>query len=46
VLNPDRQSRGISRATLDGRAVDPAAVPLVDDGILHQVHIVMGSPAE
>ena len=45
VLNPDRQSRGISRATLDGRAVDPAAVPLVDDG-LHQVHIVMGRPAE
>ena len=42
VVTPDRQSRGIREVPLDGSAVDPSAVPLVDDGILHQVHVVMG----
>lgn len=44
VANPDRLSRGVAAATLDGQAVDPSAVPLVDDGIIHQVHVVMGKP--
>ena len=30
------------RAELDGGAVDPAAIPLVDDGAVHQVRIVIG----
>ncbi|HET6948254.1 MAG TPA: hypothetical protein VFJ45_10640, partial [bacterium] len=46
VVNPDRQSRGVRRATLDGRTVDPSAVPFVDDGTVHQVHIVMGRPID
>ncbi len=44
VVNPGRQSRGVSGVTLDGSAVDPAAIPLVDDGRVHQVHVVMGTP--
>ena len=27
---------------LDGTAVEPAAIPLVDDGAVHQVRIVIG----
>jgi cyclic beta-1,2-glucan synthetase len=44
VMNPDRCCHGIARATLDGRTVDSSAVPLVDDGMPHQVSIVMGIP--
>jgi cyclic beta-1,2-glucan synthetase len=46
VVNPERQSRGIKQAALDGSPVDPSAVPFVDDGAVHQIHIVMGRPAE
>ena len=45
VSNPDRQCRGrASRALLDGAPVDPAAIPLVDDGQTHDVRIVLGKP--
>jgi cyclic beta-1,2-glucan synthetase len=43
VSNPDRRCRGVSRAELDGVAADPMAIPLVDDGGLHQVRVVLGS---
>ena len=33
---------GRAQAELDGGAVDPAAIPLVDDGAVHQVRIVIG----
>jgi cyclic beta-1,2-glucan synthetase len=43
VENPQGVSRGVAVATLDGRALDrPVAVPLVDDGAVHQVHVVLG----
>jgi cyclic beta-1,2-glucan synthetase len=43
VENPRGVSRGVAAVTLDGRALDaPAAVPLVDDGAVHQVHVVLG----
>jgi cyclic beta-1,2-glucan synthetase len=43
VSNPTRQCcRGIATATLDGARVDPAAIPLVNDGRTHDVQIVMG----
>jgi len=42
VENSGQQSRGIAKATLDGRPVDPSAVALVDDGSIHHVHVVMG----
>jgi cyclic beta-1,2-glucan glucanotransferase len=44
VVNPDRHSRGIARAVLDGTAVDPWAVPLSDDGGRHELKIVVGEP--
>lgn len=46
VANEDRWCRGIAHATLDGGAVDPSAIPLVDDGRLHEVHAVMGYPRD
>ena len=42
VTNPDRQCRGVRSATLDGAPVDGGAIPLVDDGALHDVRIVLG----
>ncbi len=42
VTNPDHRCRGIAAAELDGDAVDPAAIPLVDDGATHRVHVVLG----
>ncbi|MGA7992758.1 MAG: glucoamylase family protein [Thermoanaerobaculia bacterium] len=43
VENPERSCRGVASATLDGRPVAPDAVPLVDDGAEHRVHVVLGS---
>lgn len=45
VSNPDRVSRGVLAATLDDVAVDAAAIPIVDDGGTHRVHIVLGRSA-
>jgi cyclic beta-1,2-glucan synthetase len=42
VANPDRHSRGVVEATLDGRAVDPNAIPLAADQGTHEVRIVLG----
>jgi cyclic beta-1,2-glucan synthetase len=43
VSNPERRCRGIGEAELDGAPVDPRAIPLVDDGITHQVRLVLGT---
>ena len=42
VTNPDRQCRGVRHATLDGRAVNHLAIPIVDDGAVHHVDVVLG----
>ena len=42
VANPHHRTRGIKVAELDGVAVDSHAIPLVDDGAVHDVQIVMG----
>ncbi|MEO8634582.1 MAG: glucoamylase family protein [Gemmatimonadales bacterium] len=42
VTNPAHTSRGVALAELDGRPVDAAAIPLVDDRATHQVRIVLG----
>jgi cyclic beta-1,2-glucan synthetase len=42
VSNPDHQARGVRSAALDGVPVDSRAIPLVDDGGCHDVHIVVG----
>jgi len=43
VSNPDGLCRGVGSAELDGRRVDPSAVPLVDDGRTHQLRLVLGA---
>ncbi|HEY7839115.1 MAG TPA: glucoamylase family protein [Terriglobales bacterium] len=45
VLNPERRCSGIASATLDAKATDPGAFPLVNDGRTHQVLVVLGAPA-
>jgi hypothetical protein len=42
VTNPDHLSHGIASVQLDGADVDPKAIPLVDDGAEHQVHVLLG----
>jgi cyclic beta-1,2-glucan synthetase len=42
VSNPTRRGRGVAKATLDGAAVDAAAIPLLNDGRTHDVQIVLG----
>jgi cyclic beta-1,2-glucan synthetase len=42
VTNPHHRTRGIKSAELDGATVDPRAIPLTDDGAIHDVQIVMG----
>ncbi len=45
VENPVRRNRGLVSALLDGAAVNPRAIPLVDDGATHRLIVVMGEPA-
>jgi len=45
VTNPQRRSRGVASATLDGAPVDAAAIPLVDDGQVHAVQVLLGEVA-
>ncbi len=42
VDNAARCSSGVSSAELDGNLVEHTAIPLVDDGRVHDVRIVMG----
>jgi cyclic beta-1,2-glucan synthetase len=42
VANPEHRCRGVASAQLDGASVDPGAVPLVDDGVPHQLRLVLG----
>jgi cyclic beta-1,2-glucan synthetase len=43
VTNPHRVSRGVQQALLDGRPVDPLAIPVVDDGRSHEIAVQLGS---
>ena len=42
VQNPGRRSRGVAEAVLDGARVNARAIPLVDDGAVHVLRVVMG----
>jgi len=46
VQNPERRSRGIASAELDGHPIDPNAIALVDDGKEHTVRVVLGPRVE
>jgi cyclic beta-1,2-glucan synthetase len=43
VLNPDNQVHGVRLADVDGTPVDAHAIPIVEDGGVHEVTIVMGA---
>ncbi len=43
VSNPNRRCRGVAKAELDGVAVNASAIPLIDDGGIHTVHVVLGN---
>jgi cyclic beta-1,2-glucan synthetase len=45
VENPERRNRGVAYVELDGEEVDPALIPLVDDGAVHRVRVIVGSAA-
>ena len=45
VENPGRRNRGVAEVQLDGTRVDHRAIPLVDDGGVHYVRVMMGEPA-
>jgi cyclic beta-1,2-glucan synthetase len=45
IENPGGEDREAAGAFLDGRRVDPADIPLADDGAHHQVRIVLGAPS-
>ena len=44
VSNPHGATQGVSKVTLDGRALDPQvrAIPLEDDGATHRIEVVLG----
>jgi cyclic beta-1,2-glucan synthetase len=42
VTNPERRCRGVRSATLDGQPVSHEAIPIVDDGRIHDVEVVLG----
>ena len=42
VKNPQSVNRGISQILLDGIPLTGSSLPLVDDGQLHEVWVVMG----
>jgi cyclic beta-1,2-glucan synthetase len=43
VENPERRCGGVASVELDGASVDPAAIPLADDGRMHRVEVVLGA---
>jgi cyclic beta-1,2-glucan synthetase len=43
VSNPQHRCDGIDSAELDGAPIDAGAIPLADDGRVHEVTIVLGS---
>jgi cyclic beta-1,2-glucan synthetase len=42
LANPERRCRGIASAQLDGAPVDPRAIPLIEDGAVHDLRLVLG----
>ena len=46
IENPEHRCRGIREAWLDGVAVDPRAISLVDDGGVHRIRAVIGRPKD
>ena len=46
VSNPDGVNRGVVELQVDGAAVSPDQIELIDDGATHQIRVVMGSEGD
>ena len=44
VVNPEHRCRGVRSVDVDGIAVDPDAIPMIEDGWTHDVAVVLGDP--
>lgn len=42
VVNPSSVNRGVTRVTLDGQSLPGNEIPLLNDGIEHQITVLMG----
>jgi cyclic beta-1,2-glucan synthetase len=42
ISNPEHRCQGIASAELDGAQVDASAIPIDDDGGIHEVTITLG----
>jgi cyclic beta-1,2-glucan synthetase len=45
VINPDHRCSGVRSTTLDGVAIDPDAIPVLDDHQTHEVVVQLGEPS-
>ena len=45
VANPEGKSGRVAAAEIDGVAVDPRAIPLVEDGGVRRLRILIGTPS-
>jgi len=43
VENPERRCRGVASAELDGSPVEPAEIPLEDEGRAYRARVVLGA---
>jgi cellobiose phosphorylase len=46
VENPEGRCGGVGRLEVDGVALGSTTIPMIDDGRLHQVRVVLGGAAE
>jgi cyclic beta-1,2-glucan synthetase len=44
VANPENRCSGVRSVEFDGAAVDPDAIPMLDDGGIHDVVVLLGEP--
>ncbi|MCK5775417.1 MAG: glycosyl transferase, partial [Bacteroidales bacterium] len=42
VVNPDHVSKGVKQITIDGKAIDGATIPVLDEGKAYSVVVTMG----
>jgi hypothetical protein len=44
VVNPEHRCGGVRAVDFDGAAVRPDAIPVLDDGRIHDVVVLLGEP--
>lgn len=42
IKNPEAVNKGVKSVSLDGKKLEEAVLPLTDDGLEHQVEVIMG----